>query len=180
MCVRNKDGLRGSRGRYVEALSSQLHSQASGHNVSALLKQTGINAQTFTHTHSCAHGYLQFLYEHFFWLQCVSRERGEETARFRSTDRFDPSLRTGSFFFASLCATSHPLCHSTFHSRLFSSNSLPDRGRGAALLLRAEHRGQCRAGYTQKGMVRQGGDCWFRSVCSPNLGQLGAMSRRVL
>lgn len=36
-----------------------------------------------------------------------------------------------------------PLCHSTFHSRLLSSRSLPDLGRGAALLLRAKQRGLC-------------------------------------
>lgn len=131
-----------------------------------------------THAHARTATYNSFM-SIFSGCSVYPGKGGEETARFRSTDWFDPSLPTGSSFFASLCATSHPLCHSTFHSRLFSSNSLPDRGRGAALLLRAEHRGQCRAGYTQKGMVRRGGDCWFRSVCTPNLSQLGATSRRV-
>lgn len=38
----------------------------------------------------------------------------------------------------------------SFYLRVFSSNSLPGRGRGAALLLRAKHRGLCRAEPTHR------------------------------
>ena len=44
------------------------------------------------------------------------------------------------FFLRLLLSHLSPSMSFYLHSRLFSSNSLPDRGRDAALLLRAEHR----------------------------------------
>lgn len=120
------------------------------------LQNHTVSAQTFTsltHTHSNAHKYLQFLYEHF--LGGVYIQRGADTGS-TGLETASILLSDGLFFLRLLLSHLSPSMSFYLHSRLFSSNSLPDRGRGAALLLRVEHRGLCRAEYTQKGMVRQG------------------------
>lgn len=63
------------------------------------------------------------------------------------------------FFLRLLLSHLSPSMSFYLHSRLFSSNSLPGWGRGAALLLRAEHRSLCRADYSthRKGWFTSGG-----------------------
>lgn len=68
-----------------------------------------------------------------------------------------PSVRL--FFLCLLLSHLSPSMSFYLHSRLFSLNSLPDRVRGAALLMRAQHQGPSGAACTQKTMVH------YRMVC---------------
>lgn len=71
----------------------------------------------------------------------------KEAAKSRSRNRFDASSRES---LLSPLASLHLSPSMSLYLRVFSSNSLPDRGRGAALLLRAKHRGLCRAEHTHR------------------------------
>lgn len=80
--------------------------------------------------------------------------RGEQLNTGPETGSIPPAV--GLFFLRLLLSHLSPSMSFYLHSRLFSSNSLPDRGRGAALLLRAEQRGLCRADYTERGWFTRG------------------------
>lgn len=117
------------------------------------------NTHTYTHTDretlSLAHTptYYSFISIFFIFWRC-SISWGEQPNTGPETGSIPPSV---SRFFLRLLVFHLSLPMSFYlHSRLFSSNSLPDRGRGAALLLRAEHRGLCREDNTQKAMVHRG------------------------
>lgn len=74
-------------------------------------------------------------------------------------------LSDGLSFLRLLLSHLSPSMSFYLHSRLFSSNSLPDRGRGAALLLRVEHRGLCRAEWaTHKKRWFVKGEGWVRAL----------------
>lgn len=100
------------------------------------LTHTHTHTHTLTHTHS----YLQFLYEHFFLCACDAVS-GEGSSKKRVPAQVGwvlPRVSSSSSRFSSSSSRFSPplppLCHPT--SCLFSTNSLPGRGRGAALLLR--------------------------------------------
>lgn len=107
-----------------------------------------------THSHTCTHSYLQFLNEHFFFLAVQFIPEGSCSSTGPETGSFPPS--DSLFFLRLLLSHLSPSMSFYLHSRLFSSNSLPDRGRGAALLLRAEHRGLCAQTPHRKGWFSRG------------------------
>lgn len=118
---------------------------------------------TDTHTRARArtisHGNLQFLNEHFLAVRyALYPKRG--AARYRSRNGVDSSLGWSLLPpLASLPPLPLYVILPPPHS-LISSNSLPDRGRGAAVLLRAELRG---LDYTQRWWEGGGG-----SIQPPN------------
>ncbi len=123
-------------------------------------KTRRINAHTFsslshTHTHTLTHAhtatYNSFM-SIFLAVQCIPA--GSSSIRVQKQGRSLPPISL--FFLRLLLSHLSPSMSFYLHCRLFSSNSLPDRGRGAALLLRAEHRGLCRADHTQKRWFTRG------------------------
>lgn len=123
--------------------------------MSALRNQTNKGAHiVHTHTHT------QLLTIPLWaFLGGAVYPRGEQLNTGPETGSIPPSVSL--FFLRLLLSHLSPSMSFYLHSRLFSSNSLPDRGRGAALLLRAQHRcGLCRTDCTQgKGGFSSKGAC---------------------
>lgn len=113
------------------------------------LTHTLAHTNTLTHAHTATYNSFMSIF-----FGGAVYPRGKQLNTGPETGSIPPSVSL--FFLRLLLSHLSPSMSFYLHSRLFSSNSLPDRGRGAALLLRAEHSGLCRADYTRKRMVHQG------------------------
>lgn len=130
-----------SQGRYSGTLAALCNS-----TLRSQCQRCKTTAASYTNAHT--HIYLQFLYEHC--CGCGVYPEGKRLKRGPETGSMPPS--DSLFFLRLLLEHLSPSMSFYLHSRLFSSNSLPDRCRGAALLLR---RDPYKAEHTQKWMVRQ-------------------------
>lgn len=122
--------------------------------MSALRNQTDKRAHillshTLTHAHTATYNSFMSI---FLAVQYIPA--GSSSIRVQKQGRSLPPISL--FFLRLLLSHLSPSMSFYLHCRLFSSNSLPDRGRGAALLLRAEHRGLCTADHTQKRWFTRG------------------------